>query len=90
MLSALRSGAVTGHAFWSWNDVREYSRIDWPTFDGILFPASSLSRAARALNCTNGLFACSRIAKNMRAVLPSASKRPSGALLILFLFVFRS
>ncbi len=37
MLSAIRSGKVSGHAFWSWNDVREYSRIDWPTFDGILF-----------------------------------------------------
>ena len=49
MLSALRSGAVTGHAFWSWNDVREYSRIDWPTFDGILFSGVvTESRSPRA------------------------------------------
>lgn len=49
MLSAVRSGAVTGHAFWSWNDVREYSRIDWPTFDGILFSGVvTESRSPRA------------------------------------------
>ena len=27
---------MAGHAFWSWQDVREYSRIDWPTQNGIL------------------------------------------------------
>ena len=27
---------MAGHAFWSWQDMRQYSRIDWPTQNGIL------------------------------------------------------
>src|SRR5262249_14536371 len=30
------SGKLAGHSFWSWQDVRQYSGIDWPTADGIL------------------------------------------------------
>jgi len=30
------SGNVAGHVFWSWNDMRQYTRIDWATLDGIL------------------------------------------------------
>ena len=27
---------VAGHSFWSWQDIREYTRMDWPTQNGIL------------------------------------------------------
>lgn len=37
LLASIRSGQVAGHAFWSWNDLREYTRIDWATNDGILY-----------------------------------------------------
>jgi hypothetical protein len=37
LLDAIQEGKIAGHSFWSWNDVRQYARIDWPTDDGILF-----------------------------------------------------
>ncbi|HXF27803.1 MAG TPA: glycoside hydrolase family 2 TIM barrel-domain containing protein [Bryobacteraceae bacterium] len=37
VLDAIQEGKIAGHAFWSWNDLRQYGRIDWPTHDGILF-----------------------------------------------------
>jgi len=37
LLDATKEGKIAGHSFWSWNDVRQYARIDWPTYDGILF-----------------------------------------------------
>jgi len=36
ILDLVKSGKLAGHAFWSWQDVRQYSRLDWPTADGIL------------------------------------------------------
>ncbi len=36
ILELVEAGKLAGHAFWSWQDVREYSRLDWPTADGIL------------------------------------------------------
>jgi hypothetical protein len=36
LLNEVKSGRIAGHSFWSWQDVREYSRIDWATSDGIL------------------------------------------------------
>ncbi len=32
----VKAGKLAGHAFWSWQDIRQYSRIDWPTADGVL------------------------------------------------------
>ena len=36
ILDLVKSGKLAGHSFWSWQDMRQYSRIDWPTADGIL------------------------------------------------------
>ena len=36
ILELVESGKLAGHAFWSWQDMREYSRLDWATADGIL------------------------------------------------------
>ena len=36
ILDLVKSGKLAGHAFWSWQDMRQYSRIDWPTADGVL------------------------------------------------------
>lgn len=36
LMDMIDEGKLAGHSFWSWQDVREYSRIDWPTRDGIL------------------------------------------------------
>jgi len=36
LMDAVEAGKVAGHSFWSWQDVRQYSRIDWPTQNGIL------------------------------------------------------
>ena len=36
ILNLVNSGKLAGHSFWSWQDVRQYSRIDWPTANGIL------------------------------------------------------
>ena len=37
LLDAMQEGKIAGHSFWSWNDVRQYARIDWPTHEGVLF-----------------------------------------------------
>jgi beta-glucuronidase len=36
ILELVKSGKLAGHAFWSWQDMRQYSRLDWPTAEGIL------------------------------------------------------
>jgi hypothetical protein len=36
ILELTRAGKLAGHSFWSWQDMRQYSRIDWPTANGIL------------------------------------------------------
>jgi beta-glucuronidase len=36
ILDLVKAGKLAGHSFWSWQDMRQYSRIDWPTADGIL------------------------------------------------------
>lgn len=36
LLEQCKSGKVAGHSFWSWNDMRQYTREDWATADGIL------------------------------------------------------
>jgi hypothetical protein len=36
LLDLVEAQKVAGHAFWSWQDVRQYSRIDWPTQNGVL------------------------------------------------------
>ncbi len=37
LLDAMKEGKIAGHSFWSWNDMRQYARVDWPTADGILY-----------------------------------------------------
>jgi hypothetical protein len=32
----IKTDKLSGHSFWSWQDMRQYSRLDWPTADGIL------------------------------------------------------
>jgi Glycosyl hydrolases family 2, TIM barrel domain/Glycosyl hydrolases family 2, sugar binding domain/Glycosyl hydrolases family 2 len=36
LLDVVDAGLVAGHSFWSWQDVRQYTRVDWPTRNGIL------------------------------------------------------
>ena len=36
LIDLVESGALSGHAFWSWQDLRQYSRIDGEVRDGIL------------------------------------------------------
>jgi len=36
ILDLVKGDKLAGHCFWSWQDMRQYSRIDWPTADGIL------------------------------------------------------
>ena len=36
LMDAVGAGKVAGHSFWSWQDIRQYTRIDWPTQSGIL------------------------------------------------------
>jgi len=36
ILNLVKEGKLAGHSFWSWQDMRQYSRIDWPTANGIL------------------------------------------------------
>lgn len=37
LLTQTEQGNVAGHSFWSWNDMRQYTRRDWATDDGILY-----------------------------------------------------
>jgi hypothetical protein len=37
LLSQTEQGNVAGHSFWSWNDMRQYTRKDWATSDGVLW-----------------------------------------------------
>ncbi len=36
LLDLVESRQLAGHVFWSWQDLRQYSRIDWEMRDGIL------------------------------------------------------
>jgi beta-glucuronidase len=36
LMDQIDAGNLAGHSFWSWQDVRQYSRVDWPTHNGIL------------------------------------------------------
>ncbi len=36
MLDLIETHRLAGHVFWSWQDMRQYSRIDWEMRDGIL------------------------------------------------------
>jgi hypothetical protein len=36
LLDLVESHQLAGHVFWSWQDMRQYSRIDWEMRDGIL------------------------------------------------------
>ena len=36
LIDLVESGALSGHMFWSWQDVRQYSRVDGEMRDGIL------------------------------------------------------
>ena len=36
LLSQVEAHKIAGHSFWSWNDVHQFNRIDWPTHNGIL------------------------------------------------------
>jgi len=36
LLELVESHKLAGHVFWSWQDMRQYSRIDWEMQDGIL------------------------------------------------------
>jgi len=36
LLDVVDAGKVAGHSFWSWQDVRQYTRVDWPTRNGVL------------------------------------------------------
>ncbi len=36
LLDQVEAGKIAGHSFWSWNDMRQYTREDWPTHNGIL------------------------------------------------------
>jgi len=36
LLDQTKAGKVAGHVFWSWNDMRQYTREDWATRNGIL------------------------------------------------------
>ena len=36
LLEQTQAGNVAGHVFWSWNDMRQYTREDWATKNGIL------------------------------------------------------
>lgn len=36
LLEQTEAGNVAGHVFWSWNDIRQYTREDWATRNGVL------------------------------------------------------
>jgi|KBSSwiStaDraftv2_1062776.scaffolds.fasta_scaffold04598_10 beta-glucuronidase len=36
VLDLVADGKISGHMFWSWNDVPQYTRKDWATYNGIL------------------------------------------------------
>jgi hypothetical protein len=36
LLAQTKAGTIAGHSFWSWNDMRQYTREDWATRNGIL------------------------------------------------------
>ena len=36
LLDQVEAGKIAGHSFWSWNDMRQYTREDWPTQNGVL------------------------------------------------------
>ena len=36
LLELVEAGIVSGHMFWSWNDVNQFTRKDWAAYNGVL------------------------------------------------------
>ena len=36
LLTQVEAHKIAGHSFWSWDDVHQFNRVDWPTHNGIL------------------------------------------------------
>jgi hypothetical protein len=69
LLDAIQEGKIAGHSFWSWNDVRQYARIDWPTQGGVL--ASGVVTESREPNAELYM-RLSRLFQNQREFPESA------------------
>ncbi len=74
LLDVVDEGLVAGHSFWSWQDVREYTRVDWPTQNGILM--SGVVDEAREPR--QALYVeLARLFQRKRREVPPASSRPA-------------
>jgi hypothetical protein len=69
LLDAIQEGKIAGHSFWSWNDVRQYARLDWPTQGGVL--ASGVVTESRIPNAELYM-RLSRLFQNQREFPESA------------------
>lgn len=73
LLDLVQAKKLAGHAFWSWQDIRQYSRVDWPTHDGTLFSGVvSESREVRP----DWYFELGRLFENRREQGEPAAARP--------------
>jgi hypothetical protein len=74
ILNLVKAGKLAGHCFWSWQDMRQYSRIDWPTADGILM--SGIVNEAREIR-PDWFMEFSALFQGRSAESPSGKPRPT-------------
>jgi hypothetical protein len=73
LLDLVDSHQLAGHVFWSWQDMRQYSRIDWEMQDGILESGVvTESREPRDVPYLE----LSRLFQERRHAVEAASERP--------------
>jgi len=73
LLDLMESKRLAGQSFWSWQDIREYSRIDWPTQDGILL--SGIVTEAREIR-PDWYLEMSRLFQGLRQEPQAVNPRP--------------
>jgi beta-glucuronidase len=73
LLDLMESKRLAGQSFWSWQDIREYSRIDWPTQNGILL--SGIVTEAREIR-PEWYLEMSRLFQGLRQEPQAVNPRP--------------
>ena len=74
LLNLVDAQKVAGHVFWSWQDVRQYSRLDWPTQNGILLSGVVTEAREPVPGCTWNWLVCFKDAARKKCRRPNALK----------------
>jgi hypothetical protein len=73
VLDLVADGKISGHMFWSWNDVPQYTRKDWATYNGILRSGGRYRKPRIARAC---LFPAGGVVCRKKEVATAPQPRP--------------